>query len=300
MEVSKVVFLGLDNAGKSTILNIISKKYSAISNLAPTKSIERKETQFAFGYTVMNWDIPGQQQFREELTFKDTRTLRDANVLIMTIDVQDIERTALAIDYFQRVLEKIEAENLVHPIIGVFIHKMDPDVREDVNILRNAKRIQDELADIAAGYNINFFLSSMFVEATIFIGFSSVFRKAASRKKQEDLRSVLQFFVDELLLNAILVVDKNDFIINHFERKMDDFNLLQDFVYTLNAAYKNAKDHNLELEELRLVLKNITFLLMPVPVGADEVLVVASSHDPEVSLVLSKSDLSLMIDRVIK
>jgi small GTP-binding protein len=158
----KLVFLGLDSAGKTTILNILAKRYSFISNVAPTRSIERHVTE-VFGYNIVNWDIPGQQQYREDLTFKDIRTLRDASILIFVLDVQALERTHTAIDYIQRVLEKIIEEKLERPYLSVFIHKMDPDIQENVKILKNAKRIQDEINQIAAGFNLDFFLTTMFL-----------------------------------------------------------------------------------------------------------------------------------------
>jgi len=298
----KVVFLGLDAAGKTTILNILSKKYSFISKISPTKTIERRETSLGlFEYKILNWDVPGQQKFREELTFNE-RTLQDSNVLIFVIDAQDIERTGKALNYFQRVLQRIvELESVEHrPYILVLIHKMDPDLNKDLNTLRNVKYIQDELNKSAIGVNIAFFLTSMFIQPTIFIAFSSIIRKALSKKNFESLQKVLTFFADELILNAVVILDTNNFLVSHFERTETDLKILQDFVYTLNSAYHNARTHDLPIDELKLIVKDLIFIYMSVPLSSGEVFVVGSSHDPDVSLLPVAAKLKSAFQKAIK
>ncbi len=299
LPIIKVVFLGLDAAGKTTILNILSKKYSFISNITPTKTIERRKTEI-FGYNVLNWDVPGQQKYREELTFKETQTLRNANVLVFVIDAQDTERTPIALDYFQRVLQKITDEKLERPFISVLIHKVDPDISEDITVLKNAKRIQDTINKTSFGFSIEFFLTTMFIEPTIFIAFSSVVRKALSKKRQMRLKEVLHYFADELLLNSIVILDKNNFIVNHFEREPADFTIIQDFVYTLNSAYQNAKKYNLVVGELKLILKDLTFVFMPISLGDIDAYIIGSSHDPDISLEPIKANLSTELQKVFK
>ncbi|MFX1293896.1 MAG: ADP-ribosylation factor-like protein [Promethearchaeota archaeon] len=301
MEVIKIVFLGLDSAGKTTILNILSKKYSFITNIAPTKTIERHETDMTvFGYSILNWDIPGQQKYRENLTFKDARTLQDSNVLVFVVDVQDLNRTQVATDYLQRVIKKIFEQGKELPYIAVFIHKMDPDIEENINILKNAKQIQDQINKISAMFNVDYYLTSMFVQPTVFIGFSSTVRKVLSRKKQKSLKSILEYFTNELLLNAIVILDKNSFIVNHFEKTSEDFKILQDFVYTLNSAYRNIKIHNLITDELKIVLQDNTFVFMPLLLNSNEIYIVGSSHDPDVSLVQTKANLITALQKTIK
>lgn len=222
MDYIKVVFLGLSNVGKSTILSILGKRYSLISNLQPTKAIERQTTEI-FGYNVISWDLPGQSRLREELVLKENSSaLKDANILIFVFDVQETEQIGSAIDFMNQVLRKVESETRELPYIGVFIHKMDPDIQKKIPISINVKKIQDAVNDIAGGYQVDFFLTSMFMEPTIYIGFSSVFRKVLSRKKQESLKNVLTSFMDQLLLNAIVILDKNNFIVNHSEREEND------------------------------------------------------------------------------
>jgi len=300
MDYIKVVFLGLSNVGKSTILSILGKRYSLISNLQPTKAIERQTTEI-FGYNVISWDLPGQSRLREELVLKENSSaLKDANILIFVFDVQETEQIGSAIDFMNQVLRKVESETRELPYIGVFIHKMDPDIQKKIPISINVKKIQDAVNDIAGGYQVDFFLTSMFMEPTIYIGFSSVFRKVLSRKKQESLKNVLTSFMDQLLLNAIVILDKNNFIVNHSEREENDLKILQDFVFNLISAFQNARKHEIPVDEIKLQIKDYLFLLLPISLNQNEVFVAGSTYDPQISFLPSLTNISSALQKAIK
>lgn len=300
MDYIKVVFLGLSNVGKSTILSILGKRYSLISNLQPTKAVERQTTEI-FGYNVISWDLPGQSRLREELVLKESSSaLKDANILIFVFDVQETEQIGSAIDFMNQVLRKVESETRELPYIGVFIHKMDPDIQKKIPISINVKKIQDAVNDIAAGYQVDFFLTSMFMEPTIYIGFSSVFRKVLSRRKQESLKNVLTSFMDQLLLNAIVILDKNNFIVNHSEREENDLKILQDFVFNLISAFQNARKHEIPVDEIKLQIKDYLFLLLPISLNQNEIFVVGSTYDPQISFLPSLSNISSALQKAIK
>jgi len=298
VEYIKVVFAGVQNAGKTTIINILSKKYSLNANLQPTKSVQREMTE-VFGYTVVNWDIPGQLRLREELALKGP-ALRAANIIVFVFDGQDLEQTEPALNYFNKILKKISAEARQRPYIAIFIHKMDPDIEKDPKILQNVKKIQDTVKDIAIGFQVDYFLTSMFMEPTIYIAFSSVVQRILSQKRREALKAVLILFSKQLRLNALLLLDKNSFIVNHVERDETDLQILQEFAFLLISAYKNAKAHGLASDELSLRLNDLTFLLLPIEVDKNEIFIVGSTSDPQVSFLSAKNNIGLALKQALE
>ena len=63
----KIIISGLDNAGKTSILTALDKKYDfqkEIAELKPTIRIEYHQTMF-LGNNVNIWDMGGQEQYRE-------------------------------------------------------------------------------------------------------------------------------------------------------------------------------------------------------------------------------------------
>jgi small GTP-binding protein len=298
MESIKVVFVGVQNAGKTTLINILSKKYSLISNLTPTKSIQQETTEI-FGVNIISWDIPGQVQLRE--TALKGPMLDDASILVFVVDVQDTEQIDPAMEYFDKILRKIELEpeaSQERPYIIVFIHKMDPDIQRNVKILKNVRKIQTAVKKIAIGFEVDFFVTSMFREPTIYLGFSSVFRKVLSLKKTESIKNVLASYSDQL--NAILIVDKNNFIINHFERDENDLNILQDFIFILISAYKNALAQNLAPDELKVPLKELYLLLLPMTLNTNETFVIGSTTDPQISLLPLKENIRTSLEEILQ
>ncbi len=297
-EVLKVVFLGIDNAGKTTILNILSKQYSYLDQVVPTKAINRRQTEL-FGFQIVNWDVPGQERYREQ-AFKNEQLFRNADVLIFVIDVQDIQRTQLSITFYEQVLKRL-GDTLEIPQISVFIHKLDPNVQNQSDIIANVKDIQRELTEVSIGFDVEFFLTTMYIEATLLIGFSNtVIKVFAKRKKQEALKRTIQEVTDQLDLESFTLLDKNFFIVYNQERTPNTLKILQDFAYSLLSNYDNAKTHKLALEEVKLHLKDYTFILMPLSCDKHTFYAVTYSKNPEVSLQPLKTRLISAIRAALK
>ncbi|MHA1278467.1 MAG: ADP-ribosylation factor-like protein [Candidatus Helarchaeota archaeon] len=297
-EVLKVVFLGIDNAGKTTILNILTKQYSHLEQISPTKAITRKSTEL-FGFQIVNWDVPGQERYREQ-AFKDTHLFRNADVLIFVIDVQDLRRTALSIAFYEKVLKKLE-ENLESPYISVFIHKLDPDIQNESAIIANVKAIQKEITGISTGFDVEFFLTTKYLQATLLIGFSNtVIKVFAQRKRHEVLKQTVAEISEQLDLDSLTILDKNFFIIYNYERTPNTLSMLQDFAYSLLSNYDNAKTYHLALDEIRLSLKEYTFIIVPFVSDLDIIYIVTVSNDPELSLKSVKSRLFKAFNDVIR
>ena len=63
----KIIIAGLDNAGKTSILTALDKKYDFhkdIISLTPTIRVEYHATEFLRNKTVF-WDMGGQKKYRE-------------------------------------------------------------------------------------------------------------------------------------------------------------------------------------------------------------------------------------------
>jgi hypothetical protein len=113
------------------------------------------------------------------------------------------------------------------------------------------------------------------------------------------LKAVLESYAEQLALNTILLVDKNNFIVNHFEKAESDFNILQDFVYVLISAYKNALAQNLAPDELKVPLKDLMLLLMPLTLNNNETFLIGSTSDPQTSFLPLKENISAAFEGVL-
>lgn len=126
----KIVIIGLDNSGKTSILLSLQKKTNLLSyySLKPTQGlniINLKEMDSK--YTM--WELGGQAKYREDY-LKDLRKyMYKADKVIFVIDVQDIKRYTVALDYLEKIIEYLKSSG-EKPDLSIFLHKFDPGLEE--------------------------------------------------------------------------------------------------------------------------------------------------------------------------
>ncbi len=144
----KIVVIGLSNAGKTTILRKFGGQIGIkdLANLAPTKGVQRKEIVTS-DMALILWDFGGQEEYRAVYLSNPEKYFLKVDLVIYVIDLQDSDNYEKSISYFKQILEvfnKLE-EN---PYILIFIHKFDPDVKEDPEIILNVELIKDLVKDV--------------------------------------------------------------------------------------------------------------------------------------------------------
>nr|MDO8118608.1 ADP-ribosylation factor-like protein [Candidatus Sigynarchaeota archaeon] len=102
----KLMLVGLDFAGKTSLLSVLKKDYSIIQELMPTKGAQRDNVEF-FGIPIVVWDLGGQHLYRMEYIDEKKSKLffSDTDVVFFVIDVQDEKRYPEAIAYYNQMLK---------------------------------------------------------------------------------------------------------------------------------------------------------------------------------------------------
>lgn len=124
----KVVVAGLDNAGKTALLNTIKKEvgFSELSSLKPTKGANRDDV-FLADQHILLVELGGQEEFRKFYIEKPDRFFIDTDIIVYLIDIQDDTRFQESIEYLQQILRTLkyiqEAPNFI-----ILFSKCDPDV----------------------------------------------------------------------------------------------------------------------------------------------------------------------------
>jgi len=141
----KIVLTGLDNSGKTSILNCLKgiKRISAFNNPMPTKGLDVQLFE-ALNSKYAIWDLGGQKAYLDEY-FNDFKKLeKETNKIIYVIDIQDTERYDIALEYMKKVINSIDIQKGID--FSIFLHKFDPDLVFDRNL--NEKVINDFIANI--------------------------------------------------------------------------------------------------------------------------------------------------------
>lgn len=267
MPLLKVVFLGIDNAGKSSILNIIEEKYSLVSNPQPTTRIERHdELTDIFGYDIISWDIPGQSVLREDYVFQIDRTLEETGMIIYVIDVQDTKRIDESLEFYEKVLQKLRNDKII-PFISVFIHKTDPDIKDDSEIIANTERIKKAISELSSGFEVDFSKTTIFDRWTLYLAFSYALKKLLAKDKQQEVQQILREFAQNNDLEAILLLDDKNFLLNDYLPTQEVQNLLQDLALICTFIYKTAVENKLSTNRVKIDLNQETILLHPITIN---------------------------------
>jgi len=123
----KVVVMGLENAGKTTLVDVLTQKIVNIPltppNMYPTKGVERRTL---IQKNTIVWDFGGQELYRNEYLTNPDAYLRSISYIYYVAYVQDYYRSISSIMYFMSVFPIIY-KNSPDTEINILFHKMDPN-----------------------------------------------------------------------------------------------------------------------------------------------------------------------------
>jgi GTPase SAR1 family protein len=128
VEAQKVVIAGLDNAGKTALLNTIKKEvgFSGLSSLKPTKGACRDDL-FLADQEILLVELGGQEEFRKFYIDQPDRFFIDTNIIVYLIDMVDDNRHAESLEYLEQILRTLKYLQEQPDFIMIF-SKCDPDV----------------------------------------------------------------------------------------------------------------------------------------------------------------------------
>ncbi|MHA1232378.1 MAG: ADP-ribosylation factor-like protein [Candidatus Helarchaeota archaeon] len=217
----KIIYCGLDNAGKTSIIKFLESKQYGLNELKPTQGIERIEIQLSMDTQITQWDLGGQERFRQEYIQRE-RDFHDTDLLFFVIDIND-ERVDEAVDYLNsvlRIIEKVEQ----NPQIVVLLHKKDLIDDQDKldKIVENYKQKIDA---IKKNFNVRYFITSIYDELSILNSFSIGLAMISS--KARELNMELSKLANKVFADAILLLEKNGFIIGEFSKDKESDHVIK-------------------------------------------------------------------------
>jgi len=145
----KIIIMGLDNSGKSSIVLCLKgvKNLASFNAIKPTRGFEiNKFNTMGSGFNI--WDFGGQEKFREDYVKDFKNHIKGTSKLIYVLDIQDQDRYDLSLQYLAKIIALLQ-KNKLNPDFSLFLHKFDPDIElitQDINeelIQTLIKQIED-------------------------------------------------------------------------------------------------------------------------------------------------------------
>ncbi|MHA1728560.1 MAG: ADP-ribosylation factor-like protein [Promethearchaeota archaeon] len=207
----KIILLGLDNAGKTSILSILQNKFSIIKNLLPTRGVSRQTLDF-LGTAVIVWDFGGQIAYREMYLSKPELFL-ESDLLIFCVDILDIDRYDESLEYLFDLMDKIKSISKEIPII-IDLHKFDPDVQNSEDLLKKRAEIIDKIAthSLESGFqNTAFINTTIFIKETVEELFSLAVQKMATSTSMVEY--ILKEYMEKTSAKALTLMTNQNLIL---------------------------------------------------------------------------------------
>ena len=242
----KILFTGLDNSGKTSIIKVLQKEISQIAMLKPTRQAQRKIFEY-LGRDISEWDLGGQEKYRIAYLKEPTKYFDRSNVCIYVIDVQDRARMEEAISYFSDVIKEFRKLE-ISPLIYIFFHKYDPTYakNEGIHLEGLISQLKDEIRNIIEEeFNVSYSNTTIYDLWSIISSFSDLLLKIFPQS--ELLDKTIQEFAEsfnakEEKCNAILVLDSNSLVIGQYFENEESKQILTKstpYFLTLNDSLEN-------------------------------------------------------------
>ncbi|MHA1269963.1 MAG: ADP-ribosylation factor-like protein [Candidatus Helarchaeota archaeon] len=147
---TKIIFLGIDNAGKSTIINIFKKaiKQDDLTKIQPTIGVKR-EQMFLKNFIVNILDLGGQKKYRHHYFKSPERFFEGLSLVFYVIDIQDDHRYEETLYYLKAITEIISQFNNNEDCeFIILIHKFDPELMNDIIYQEKFEYLSEEIEKI--------------------------------------------------------------------------------------------------------------------------------------------------------
>lgn len=279
----KILFTGLDGAGKTSIILTLQREFSKIALIEPTRGAERRSFTL-LGKKITEWDLGGQKSYLISYLKNPSKFFDSTEVAIYVIDILDASRTKESLGYLYEVVDKFK-ELEIEPYINIFFHKYDPKLIQSVE-----KQIKSEILSLNKKIirkldykKLQFFTTSIYNPYTVMNAMSKILLDLFP--KAELLQRTIEQFASKLECEGLLITDKNSIILGSWFKDNESKKLLSStiaYFLTLNDVFE---DMDLDQQEDQIVVRKMGkyFLFKPITSKTTALLyymLVLKSSDP--------------------
>ncbi len=250
LQTYKIIFTGLDFAGKTSILNVLEGSYSGLDGIKPTLGTEKTEWTI-LGIPVINWDLGGQKRYRDEYLKNHRNILSGTDLVIFVLDIQDKPRVSEAANFFNDLINTFNELKIKCPVL-LCLHKADPDVFDSATILRATNLF----SEIAKKYDIKikFFNTSIFNRKSLIEMFS---HGVSELIELAIINKILKEFSQEPTYPGILgtiLFDDNFFMVGHSFSESSTQDICFETVNAFISLSKDIKDFYDESKHIDIII----------------------------------------------
>lgn len=287
---NKVLFTGLDDAGKTSIILSLQREFSKIAILSPTRGAQRRIFNF-LGKEISEWDLGGQLAYRIAYLKNPGKYFEGTEIAIYVIDIQNKSRIPEATSYFKDVIEQFK-ELEIEPPIYVFLHKFDPALRRSAQNEMELLIIdlKDKLRDTKYK-EIYYYETSIYDFSSIITAMSEIL--LSLYPKSELIEKTIHEFAKKVNSEGVVIIDDNSLIIGSYYKDEETKHLLTastPYFLTLHDSFQFTSPMEEKYENRMIVQrfgKNFIFKQITLKKESEPYYLILLKEDP----VFHKEDL---------
>jgi GTPase SAR1 family protein len=217
----KIIFMGLNNAGKTSIILSFLRRLAKILIIKPTKSANTRIYEF-LGTIISEWDFGGQRAYRQRYLKSPEKYFMDTDILVYVIDTQDSARTSEALNFLIEIMVRFKGIGIA-PSVYVFFHKFDPASfflrQEDID--RQASYLENIIVKILnlQKDQVTYYRTSIFDLPNLYKAMSEILldKIPSAQLVQDSLMNCAR----KMNLEGLVLIDNNSLIESSYYRDSD-------------------------------------------------------------------------------
>ncbi|MFX0100929.1 MAG: ADP-ribosylation factor-like protein [Candidatus Hodarchaeota archaeon] len=247
----KVIFAGLDFAGKTSFLNSLEEKYSSLINIKPTLGADRREYKLAT-FKIQIWDLGGQKMYRDSYMGDKKLYFDDTDALFFLFDIQDKDRDDEALNYLKSILD-IFKEGGQAPNLTVCWHKSDLDLHDLPEYKERISAMEARLEDITNGYRYKTFKTTIFEAFSLVKAFSEGVIGASPKKMLIDAQ--LKDFAKKTFSSACMLLDGSYLVLGSNTNSEQLLEIIEAVVAQTGTAFSKLDRYDIHATNMIISLK---------------------------------------------
>jgi GTPase SAR1 family protein len=230
----KIVVAGLDNSGKTSIINLITDDFGLkVFKEPPVSDVAQGIQKYDLEGPLCNyiiWELGGNEHYREKYFKETSNYFRDIEMLFYVINIQDQVRYEEAFRYLKNITNILKVFK-EYPQINILINKFDSDL-EQTSYLEMINIIEESLKDYLEGFDYEFYTTSIHdsisPDESVLAEMKSVFKSCSLLDHSEDISeiaSLVERLMDIFIKTSVKIEEMSNFFMQkliNFENRLNN------------------------------------------------------------------------------
>jgi len=240
-ELHKILFTGLEDGGKTSILLSLDKKFSLLTTVKPTIKTKRTfYTNSLLGIQITRWDLGGQKIYRKIYINEKSKYFTETQTIFYVIDIQSQNKFEEGLTYLKDVINIVSENHIKNFQLIILLHKFDPDIKDRNDIIKNQRFLESQINEIVGNLKFSIYNTSIYDMTTLLRAFSDGVFYATHKSKM--FQALLKDYMGKTFNSATLLLDQNCFIIASRSTNEDYQRICEEIAPRLTQALEKLEE----------------------------------------------------------